>query len=64
MGSEGMIIERVLGTVFSDYDRRTGDNKTKPKNSKRRQFARPQKVSVLSIDSRMRVNERLVNQLF
>ena len=32
MDSEGRIIEVVLGTEFSDYDRRTGDNKTKPKN--------------------------------
>ena len=31
MDSEGRIIEVVLGTEFSDYDRRTGDNKTRPK---------------------------------
>ena len=30
--SEGRIIEVVLGTEFSDYDGRTGDNKTRPKN--------------------------------
>ena len=45
MDSEGRIIEVVLqlGTEFSDYDRRTGDNKIRPKNWCR-QFAR--KVSV------------------
>ena len=32
MDSEDRIIEAVLGTEFSDYDRRTGDNKTTPKN--------------------------------
>ena len=32
MDSEGRIIEVMLGTEFSDYDRRTGDNKTRPKN--------------------------------
>ena len=32
-------IEVVLGTEFSDHDRRTGDNKTRPKNWCR-QFAR------------------------
>ena len=32
MDSERRIIEIVLGTEFSDYDRRTGDNKTRPKN--------------------------------
>ena len=31
MDSEGRIIEVVLGREFSDYDRRTGDNKTRPK---------------------------------
>ena len=31
MDSEGRIIEVVLGTEFSDYDRRTGNNKTRPK---------------------------------
>ena len=31
MDSEGRIIEVVLGTELSDYDRRTGDNKTRPK---------------------------------
>ena len=31
MASEGRIIEVMLGTEFSDYDRRTGDNKTRPK---------------------------------
>ena len=31
MDSEGRIIEVVLGTEFSDYDRRTGDNKTRSK---------------------------------
>ena len=39
MDSEGRIIEVVLGTEFSDYDRRTGDNKTRPTNWCR-QFAR------------------------
>ena len=29
MDSEGRIIEVVLSTEFSDYDSRTGDNKTK-----------------------------------
>ena len=43
MDSEGRIIEVVLGTAFSDYDRRMGDNKTRP-NNWCRQFAR--KVSV------------------
>ncbi len=45
MDSEGRIIEVVLqlGTEFSDYDRRTGDNKIRPINWCR-QFAR--KVSV------------------
>ena len=43
MDSEGRTIEVVLGTAFSDYDRRMGDNKTRPKNWCR-QFAR--KVSV------------------
>ena len=38
MGSEGRIIEVVLGTEFSDDDIRTGDNKTRPKNECR-QFA-------------------------
>ena len=33
------IIEVVLGTEISDYDRQTGDNKTRPKNWCR-QFAR------------------------
>ena len=33
MGSEGRIIAVVLGTGFSDYDRRTGNNKTRPKTS-------------------------------
>ena len=38
--SDGRIIEDfVLGTEFSDYDKRTGDNKTRPKNWCR-QFAR------------------------
>ena len=31
MDTEGTIIEVVLGTEFSDYDRRTGNNKTRPK---------------------------------
>ena len=31
MDSEGRVIEVVLGTEFSNYDRRTGDNKTRPK---------------------------------
>ena len=31
MDSECEIIEVVLGTWFSDYDRRTGDNKTRTK---------------------------------
>ena len=39
MDSEGRIIEVVLGTEFSDYDRRTGDTTTRPKNWCR-QFAR------------------------
>ena len=39
MDSEGRIIEVVLGTELSDYDKRTGDNKTRPKKW-RRQFAR------------------------
>ena len=43
MDSESRIIEVALGTEFSDYDRRTSDNKTRPKNWCR-QFAR--KVSV------------------
>ena len=32
MDPEGRIIEVVLSTEFSDYDRRTGDDKTRPKN--------------------------------
>ena len=44
MDSEGRIIEVVLATEFSDYDRRTGNNKPRPKNWCR-QFARPRKVS-------------------
>ena len=32
MDSKGRIIGVVLGMEFSDYDRRTGDNKTRPKN--------------------------------
>ena len=33
MGSDGRIVEVVLGTELSDYyDRRTGDNKTRSKN--------------------------------
>ena len=32
MDSEGKIIAVMLGTEFSDYDRRTGDNKTRFKN--------------------------------
>ena len=39
MDSEGRVVEVVLGTEFSDYDRRTGDNKIRPKNW-RRQLAR------------------------
>ena len=31
LDSEGRIVEVVLGTEFSDFDRRTGDNKTRPK---------------------------------
>ncbi len=58
MGSEGRIIEVVLGTEFSDYDRRTGDNKIKPKNWCR-QFARPRKVSVYdSLDRLATATER------
>ena len=38
MDSEGRIIEVVLGTEFSDCDRRTGDNKTR-RNIWCRQFA-------------------------
>ena len=32
MDSEGRIVEVVLGTDVSDYDRRTGDTKTRSKN--------------------------------
>ena len=32
MDSEGRIIEVVLGTKCSDYDRRTGDNTTRHNN--------------------------------
>ena len=45
MGSEGRIFEVVFGMEFSDYDRRTGDSKTRPTNWCR-QFARPRKVTV------------------
>ena len=38
MDSEGRIVEVVLGTEFSNFDRRTGDNKTRP-NNWCRQFA-------------------------
>ena len=30
MGSEGEIVEVLLSREFSDFDRRTGDNKTRP----------------------------------
>ena len=58
MDSEGRIIEVVLGTEFSDYDRRTGDNKTRPKNWCR-QLALPWKVSIYdSLDRLMNASER------
>ena len=40
MDSEGRIIGVVLGMEFSDYDRRTGDDKTRPKTAWCRQLAR------------------------
>ena len=43
MDSEARIIEVVLSTELSDYDRRTGGNKTGHENWCR-QFARPRKV--------------------
>ena len=67
MDSEGRIIEVVLGTEFSDYDRRTGDNKTRPKtgagsshgNSVQAliQFVILHSFLTLKVDSRPRVNE-------
>ena len=45
MDSKGRIIEVVLGTEFSDYDKRTGDVKTMPINWCR-EFA--QKVGPIS----------------
>ena len=51
-------IDFVLGTEFSDYDRRTGDNETRPENLCR-QFARPRKVSVSdSLDRLATASER------
>ena len=61
MDSEGRIIEVVLGTEFSDYDRRTGDNKTRPRNWCR-QFAR--NVSVYdSLDRHVTASERTASIL-
>ena len=58
MDSESSIIEVVIRTESSDYDRRTGDNKTWPKNWCR-QFARPQKVLVCdSLDRLANASER------
>ena len=45
MDSECRIIGLVLVAEFSDYDRRTGDNKTRPKNWCM-QLVRPRKVTV------------------
>ena len=59
MDSEGRIIDVVLGTEFSDYDRGTGDNKTRTKNWCR-QFARPRKLSVYnSLDRLATASERM-----
>ena len=56
-----MIIERVLGTVFSDYDRRTGDTKTKPKTGAGSSHGHGKSpFMTILIDSRTRVNERLI----
>ena len=63
MDSEGRIIEVVLGMEFSDYDRRTGDNKTRPKNWCM-QFARPRKVSIYdSLDRLANASERTASAL-
>ena len=59
MDSEGRIIVVVLGTEFSDYDIRTGDTKTTPKNWCM-QFARPRKVSGYnSLDRLATASERM-----
>ena len=51
-------VKSRLGTAFSDYDRRTGNNKTRPKNWCR-QFARPRKVTVYdSLDRLANASER------
>ena len=58
MDSEGRIIEVVLGMEFSDNDRQTGDNKSRPKNWCR-QLARQRKVSVYdSLDRLANASER------
>ena len=58
MDSEGRIIEVVFGTKFSDYDRRTGDTKTRAKNWCR-QFAWPRKVTIYdSLDRLANASER------
>ena len=58
-----MTIEVVLGTEFSDYDRETGDNKTRLKNWCR-QFARPWKVSVYdSLDRLANASERTASNM-
>ena len=52
MDSESRIIEVVLCSEFSDYDRRTGDTTTRP-------FARPRKVTVYdSLDRLADASER------
>ena len=70
MDSEARIIEVVLGTEFSDYyERRTGDDKTRPENWCL-QAVRTESLSkhqfgslfftpfmTLKVDSRPRVNE-------
>ena len=61
MDSKSRIIEVVLGTEFSDYDRRMGDNKTRPKNWCR-QFVRPRKVPFYdSLDRLANASERTAN---
>ena len=63
MGSEDMIIEVVLGTEFSDFDRQTGGNKTTLKNWCRH-FARPRKVTVYdSLDGLANGSERTASNM-
>ena len=68
MDSKGRIIEVVLGTEFSDYDRRMGDNRTRPKtgagSSHRKSVQAPIRFVILhsvydSLDQRATASERI-----